>query len=182
VTHQILLLCGSLRAGSTNEALLRTAAAVLPAGATGLPYLGMAELPHFNPDDDRDPLHPAVTDLRARIAAADALLICTPEYAGGLPGSFKNLLDWTVGGVEIGGKPTAWINASSRGPEGAAGAHACLRAVLDYTDAAIVDDACAWIPVPHQSVGDDGLIHDEASRADLATVLNVLIAHIDKAR
>lgn len=182
MTHQILLLCGSLRAGSTNEALLRTAAAVLPAGATSSWYTGMAELPHFNPDDDREPLHPVVTDLRARIAAADALLICTPEYAGGLPGSFKNLLDWTVGGVEIGGKPTAWINASSRGPQGAAGTHASLRAVLGYTDAAIVDGACARIPVPRESVGGDGLIHDQALRADLATALNVLIGYLDKAR
>ena len=49
----------------------------------------MAELPHFNPDDDREgePVHPAVAQLRAEITAADALLLCTPEYAGALPGA-----------------------------------------------------------------------------------------------
>ena len=72
----------------------------------------MTDLPHFNPDDDHDPLPHAVADLRARIGAADAVLICTPEYAGALPGTFKNLLDWSVGGPEMYGKPVAWVNAS----------------------------------------------------------------------
>jgi chromate reductase len=82
---------------------------------------GMALLPHFNPDDDTEPLPAPVADLRARIAAADAVLFSTPEYAGALPGSFKNLLDWTIGGGEIYQKPVAWINVSTM-PTGAAGA------------------------------------------------------------
>ncbi|MGH4015240.1 MAG: NADPH-dependent FMN reductase [Pseudonocardiaceae bacterium] len=90
------------------------------------------DLPAFNPDDDHEPLHPAVADLRRQIAA-DALLFCTPEYAGALPGSFKNLLDWTVGGSEIYGKPVCWINASSvAAPTGGADAHASLAKVLGY--------------------------------------------------
>lgn len=63
--------------------------------------LDLAALPHFNPDDDRDPLPAAVRVLRTAIADVDAVLFCTPEYAGTLPGSFKNLLDWTVGGTEL---------------------------------------------------------------------------------
>jgi hypothetical protein len=50
-----------------------------------------------------------VARLREEITAADAVLFCTPEYAGTLPGSFKNLLDWTVGGGQLDNKPTAWI-------------------------------------------------------------------------
>ncbi len=53
--------------------------------------------------------------LRARLAAADAVLFCTPEYAGALPGSFKNLLEWTVGGEEIYRLPAAWVNAAQPG-------------------------------------------------------------------
>jgi NAD(P)H-dependent FMN reductase len=79
-------------------------------------YEGLANLPAFNPDDDREPLHPSVAELRQEIARADAVLFCTPEYAGALPGSFKNLLDWTVGGGEVYGKPAAWINVAARGP------------------------------------------------------------------
>ena len=69
----------------------------------------------------------AVADLRAAAVGADALLVCTPEYAGALPGSFKNLLEWMVGGGEAYRKPIAWINvAGPAAPTGAADAHASL--------------------------------------------------------
>ena len=89
-----------------------------------------AGLPHFNPDDDVEPLDPAVAELRAAIDAADAVLFSTPEYAGALPGSFKNLLDWTIGGGEIYEKPVGWINASALG--GATDAYESLGIVLRY--------------------------------------------------
>ena len=76
---RILLVSGSTRGASTNSALLRTAASEPPDGVAAELYAGMTDLPHFNPDDDHDPLPPAVTDLRARIGAADAVLICTPS-------------------------------------------------------------------------------------------------------
>src|SRR6202012_4962043 len=104
----------------------------------------MGELPHYNPDDDREgmPVHPAVSDLRARLAAADCLLICTPEYAGALPGGTKTLLEWTVGDASTYRKPVAWINAAGpAAPTGAAGAHDSLRAVLRYVGAEIAEDA-----------------------------------------
>ncbi|MBT2507861.1 NAD(P)H-dependent oxidoreductase [Streptomyces sp. ISL-98] len=175
-TIKVLMMCGSVRAGSVNEATLRTAMAVTPEGVTATLYTGLGTLPHFNPDDDHAPLHPAVADLRARIGAADALLFCTPEYAGALPGSFKNLLDWTVGGVEIGEKPCAWINVSSA-PTGAVSAHESLRRVLGYTGARIVEDACARIPVPRQAVGADGLVHDPELRGEILTKLTALTEH-----
>jgi NAD(P)H-dependent FMN reductase len=169
----ILLISGSLRAGSSNSALLRTAATLLPEGFRAVTYAGMVDLPHFNPDDDHDPLPGAVVDLRRAIEHAAALLICTPEYAGALPGSFKNLLDWTVGGVEIGGKPTAWINVSSS-PTEAANAHASLRLVLNYTDAEIVEDACVHLPVTSSMVDDERLIADDAVRTGIARSLVAL--------
>lgn len=109
-TVKILLVSGSLRAGSVNTAVLRTAASLADGDVRATLYEGLGELPHFNPDDDPEggPVHPAVADLRRRLADADAVLLCTPEYAGALPGSFKNLLDWTVGGGETYGKPVAW--------------------------------------------------------------------------
>ena len=96
---QLLLISGSLRAGSTNTAVLETVGVIAPQGVATVLYGGMGGLPHFNPDDDRegDPVHGAVAELRAQVSAADALLICTPEYAGALPGALKNLLEWTVG-------------------------------------------------------------------------------------
>ena len=175
----ILMLCGSLRRGSTNEAVLRTAETLLPAGVNASRYAGLADLPHFNPDDDFEPLPPAVVDLRAHIKQADAILICTPEYAGALPGSFKNVLDWTVGGVETSDKPTAWLNISGHGsPAGGKLAHDSLRAVLTYTGARIVEAACARIPLARSAIGPDGLVADEEIRAQIAAALAVLIEEL----
>lgn len=168
----ILLLSGSLRAGSSNEAVLRTAQAVAPSGMRTMPYDGLAALPHFNPDDDTEPLPVPVAELRAAIAGADAILISAPEYAGTLPGSFKNLLDWTVGGTEIGDKPVAWVNAAA--PGRGQGAEATLRTVLGYTGADIVESACTRIPVDRRMVGADGVITDPGVREQLGEVLGLL--------
>jgi chromate reductase, NAD(P)H dehydrogenase (quinone) len=173
----VLLINGSLRSGSTNAAVLATAAAVAGDRVQLFAYGAMASLPHFNPDDDADPLPPPVDDLRGQIAAADALLICTPEYAGALPGSFKNLLDWTVGGMAIQGKPVAWINASAS-PTGAEGAHQSLRTVLRYVDADIVEDACRHIPVVRAAVDQDGLIVDLEVRRQITEALGALADHV----
>jgi chromate reductase len=170
---RVLLISGSTRAASSNTALLRTAVAAAPAGIEAVLYEGLAELPHFNPDDDREPLPPAVAELRAAIAGADAVLFCTPEYAGTLPGSMKNLLDWTVGGTEMSDKPVAWVNAAADGRRGL-GAQATLETVLGYVQSAVVADACRHIPVAPGAVGSDGLIADEPTRAAMADVLRAL--------
>lgn len=86
---RVLLISGSTRSGSTNTAVLRTAAAVAPPGLTTVIYEGLADLPAFNPDDDHEPLHPVVVDLRRQLDAADAVLFCTPEYAGALPAASR---------------------------------------------------------------------------------------------
>jgi len=164
-----------LRAGSSNEALLRTAASLVTSDVVTDHFDGMGRLPHFNPDDDVDPLPASVVDLRARIGAADAILISTPEYAGAMPGSFKNLLDWTVGGVEISDKRVAWINISTS-PAGAASTYESLTTVLRYTGANVVDDACVRVPVPRTAIGTDGLIDDPGLRTQIAAALTTLLA------
>lgn len=178
---ELLLITGSPRAGATSTAVLQTVAETVPADTvTAQMYFGAAALPHFNPDDDYDPPHPAVAELRALIADADALLFSTPEYAGNLPGSFKNLLDWTVGGTEIVGKPTAWINPAAAGR--AEGAYAALRTVLSYTGADIVEAACVRIPVARSAIDTETLtVTDPTARAALATAVTTLAAHANQA-
>jgi chromate reductase len=173
----ILLVSGSLRSGSTNRAVLRTAELVAPDGVETELYDGMGGLPHFNPDDDAEGAEvlPAVAELRAAIVASDALLFCTPEYAGALPGSFKNLLEWTVGDASTYRKPVAWINASgTAAPTGGSDAHDSLRKVLGYVHAEIVQDACARIPVARSDVGEDGVILDPSIRGRIAATLSAL--------
>jgi chromate reductase, NAD(P)H dehydrogenase (quinone) len=174
-TARILLVSGSTRGASTNTALLRTACDASPAGVEAELYENLAGLPHFNPDDDVEPLPGAVADLRARIAAADAVLFCTPEYAGALPGSFKNLLDWTVGGPEMYGKPVAWVNASAS-PTRAAKAHESLETVLRTIHADVVSEACRHVAVARGRVV-DGRVADPDARAGIAEVLAALAAY-----
>lgn len=176
-TQKLLLISGSLRRASTNSAVLRTAQIVAPPAVSVTISSVLAALPHFNPDDDVDPLDPAVVALRASIEEADALLFSTPEYAGDLPGSFKNLLDWTVGGVEINDKPIGWINASPS-PTGARLAHESLRHVLGYVGADIVEDACVHIAVGRETLGADGTISDEVIRAAVSAVVRTLTDHV----
>ncbi len=172
----VMLVSGSLRQASTNTALLRTAQSIAPPGIAAELYSGMAGLPHFNPDLDAPPLDPAVTQLRAMIHTSDAILFSTPEYAGALPGSFKNVLDWTIGDDQPGSiyeKPVAWINTSAS-PTGAADAHDSLRKVLAYAHASIVESACVTLPVPRHAV-QSGLIADPAIRSSIRQILLRLV-------
>jgi NAD(P)H-dependent FMN reductase len=144
---RILAISGSLRAESSNTAALRTVQETAPPDVAVVLYDGVAALPHFNPDDDTpERLPPAAAALRTAVHDADALLFSVPEYAGALPGSCKNLLDWLIGDDQPGSiyeKPAGWINSSTRG---AAGAYQELRTVLSYAGADIVDDACIAAP------------------------------------
>ena len=172
-SQHIVLISGSLRAASTNTAVLRTIQAVAPDGLTAVLYDGIETLPHFNPDDDGEGRPPpsVLAGLRGQIAAADAVLFSTPEYASALPGPFKILLDWTVGGDQMYRNPVAWINTSSRG---ASNAHDSLRKVLGYLSTDIVEAACVQIPVTGDAIGPDGPIADPQTRRRAIEVLTTL--------
>jgi chromate reductase, NAD(P)H dehydrogenase (quinone) len=177
---KLLLISGSLRGGSTNSATLRTAVALAPAGVEATIYDGMGRLPHFNPDDDPPDgvgLHSEVAALRTALAGAAALLLSTPEYAGALPGSFKNLLDWSVGGGQTYEMPVAWINVSgAAAPSGGADAHDSLRKVLGYTGAVIVEEACVRVPLARGDVGEDGLVTQGEAREKIVEAVVALDA------
>lgn len=175
----ILLISGSLRTRSTNTALLRTALVVVPAQVEAVLYDELGDLAHFNPDDDVEPIDPAVARLRGAIHTADAVLFSTPEYAGALPGSFKNILDWTIGDDHVRSmyeKPVAWIVASLRGADHA---YDSLRTVLGFAHSNIVEAACSHIPVTTAMIDDDGLIADLDVRGKLAAALTTLAASLD---
>jgi len=173
-----LLVTGSTRSRSANSAALATAAAQAPDEVTAVVYDGLAALPAFNPDHDGDLLPDAPAELRRQIEAADAVLFCTPEYAGNLPGSFKNLLDWTVGGGQLYGKPAAWINVAQEGR--GQGAIDALASVLGYVGADIVGAACRRVPVDRATIGPDGTVADPRFAAEVAAVWDALIGHLDK--
>jgi chromate reductase len=114
---RVLGICGSLQESSSNAALLRVAATLVPDGMELVRYPSIGDLPHFNPDLDTEPPLPVVGDFRARLTAADGLLIATPEYAHEMPGVLKNSLDWVVGSGELIDTPVAIMSAGGSGGE-----------------------------------------------------------------
>jgi NAD(P)H-dependent FMN reductase len=167
----ILGICGSLRATSSNAAIIRAAARVAPAGMQVVLYEGLAALPAFSPDLDVEPLPEPVRDLRARIAAAAGLLICSPEYAHGMPGALKNALDWLVSALEALGKPVLLLSAS---PGGAAHAHAQLAEVLRTMNLPLVDGGAHQFNRAH--LDGHGEVTDPALLAALSRGLAELAA------
>ncbi|MEY2616468.1 MAG: hypothetical protein QOH78_2241 [Verrucomicrobiota bacterium] len=91
---RILAISGSLRSTSSNTTVLRAAQILAPPGVEVILYESLGVLPHFNPDLDGDEPPQLVLELRSEVGLADGLLISSPEYAHGVPGSLKNALDW----------------------------------------------------------------------------------------
>jgi len=164
---RILAISGSLRARSSNTSLLLLAMDVKPDDMEIVLYDGLATLPQFNPDDDVDVPPAPLLALRKSVGEADGLLICSPEYAHGMPGSLKNALDWLVASVELPHKPVALLNASPW----ATHAQAALVETLTVMSTRIVHDASVTIPVARGDVAADGRIENaEIGRAVRATL------------
>jgi chromate reductase len=140
---KILAISGSLRAGSSNTAVLRAAARLAPAGVDITLYEGIAGLPFFNPDLDGDRVPDPVAAFRALIGDADGILISSPEYARGVAGVLKNALDWLVASFEFPNKPVALINTSPR----ATHALAALTLTLETMSAQLVSDVSITLPL-----------------------------------
>lgn len=129
---------------------------MLPAGVSYTIYRGIDTLPHFNPDLDNDNPEETFNQFRALIQQADAVIICSPEYAFGVPGVLKNALDWTVFSGSFNTKPTAVITASSVGNN----AHASLLLTFKALGAAIPPHGEILIPFVRTKVSEQGDITD----------------------
>jgi chromate reductase, NAD(P)H dehydrogenase (quinone) len=170
----LLAMSGSLRAVSHNTSLLEAAARVAPEGVVVEQYGGLARLRHFNPDLDVDPPPRAVAELRAHVAAADGLIISSPEYARGIPGSLKNALDWLVSSVAFPNKPVALFNASQRSVD----AQAALRLVLSTMSARVIDEASITVPLLGTDLDADGIAGHPAMAAQIRGALDALLREL----
>jgi chromate reductase, NAD(P)H dehydrogenase (quinone) len=140
---KILAISGSLRAASSNTAVLHAAARLAPEGVEIVLFDGIAGLPFFNPDLDGDQPPAPVAAFRALIGEAGGVLISSPEYARGVAGVMKNALDWLVSSLEFPDKPVALINTSPR----ATHALAALTLTLETMSARLVGDASITLPL-----------------------------------
>ena len=172
---RILAISGSLRIGSHNTALVRTARDLAPAGVEIELYDGLDSIPAFN--EDREAVLPeAVQDLNGRIRAADALLVATPEYNGSAPGALKNALDWASrphGEAPLVAKPAAVIGASKTA-YGARWAQEQIRRALTLSGAMVVDAELEVGRADDKIIG--GEVVDSATREGVRRVVEELAA------
>ncbi len=163
----ILALPGSLRESSSSNHILKAMIPLVPPDVSIEIFQGIGDLPHFNDPKDAPE---KVIDFRQKVAAANAVLICTPEYAFGVPGSLKNALDWLVGSGELIDKPVGLVTASSQGENG----HAALLLILSAISAKVIPDATLLISFVRSRLDETGRIKDPALTASLKNVVSVL--------
>ena len=162
---RILTLSGSLRAQSTNAALLKAAAALAPEGLYCVAFDGLASLPAFDPDLEKSgDLPPAVQAWSRALKSSAGLIISSPEYAHGMPGALKNALDWVVGSGELVDKPVLLFNAASAGGDKA---QAALVQTLAVMSAKVLVEASLLGPLLHKPVDAEGRI----TRPELAEAI-----------
>jgi chromate reductase, NAD(P)H dehydrogenase (quinone) len=164
----IVAIPGSLRPDSSSHKVLDSMRSLVPHEVWWSVYDGVGRLPHF---DDSQPSYPEVDVFREVLRNADAIIICTPEYAFGVPGSLKNALDWTVSSGEFVGKPVALVTASSQGTYG----HAAMKLILTAINAKLTDDRMLLIPFIRSKFDSDGVLKDEQVRGDLLRVVGNLL-------
>jgi chromate reductase len=168
----VLALSGSLRDGSTNTALLEAARLLAPADVEVQVWNGQGALPQFSPDLENQ-VPPVVQEFRDLVGLSRGLLIACPEYARGIPGSFKNALDWLVGGETFVCKKFAQWNASPRAFE----AQKSLRLVLETMSGICVEEAALTLPLIKQEVTGVGLTaHEEWAEEIKAALLRFVEA------
>jgi chromate reductase len=169
----ILAICGSLRPESSNMSILNAIPQWLPANVDYHIYNNIGKLSHFDPTLNHDNTPAEVDRLRGLIAAANGVIICSPEYAFGIPGSLKNALDWTVSSGEFINKSVAVITASSSGEK----AHEALLTVMNVITGQVPPASALLIPYIRTKVV-NGIITDEETTAKLQAVIASLLQHM----
>lgn len=139
---KVLGLSGSLRADSTNTRLLQAAASLCPAQMDFHVEDVLGELPHFSPDLSIES-DPQLLEFVQRVRESDGIMISSPVYAGGYPGTLKNALDWLVGTDAFVEKPFMMLSASNRVPA----VQASLVTVLETMSGIHLEKASALVPL-----------------------------------
>ncbi|HVZ56573.1 MAG TPA: NADPH-dependent FMN reductase [Chitinophagaceae bacterium] len=177
-TWNLLALCGSTRPDSSNHRLIEAVMAMAGGALKRLPFAGISSVPAFNPDQVDQDTPGAILDFRKTLAKADAVLICTPEYAHGVPGALKNVIDWTVPTGEFSGKPTCLITASTDGRYG----HQALLETLRVMEAGGIDQLELHIPFIRVKINPAGRITDPATLEAVRKLLDRFLQVIAESR
>jgi chromate reductase len=180
----VLALSGSLRAASYNTALLHAAVKHTGGGTDFDVYDRLGRLPMFDQDLDNDEPPREVVELRRRVAAADGLLIVTPEHNASIPAALKNAIDWIstppAGGI-LPGKSTA-IAGASPGPFGSARGQLALRQILTSIGADVLAKPEVAVFRCHERLDEGGNVTDPTTLALLTQLTDALAARIAAGR
>jgi chromate reductase, NAD(P)H dehydrogenase (quinone) len=169
---KVLAITGSTRKQSVNLNLINAINKLFEEQIQLELFEGIANIPHFNPDLDTDNPPKEVIHFRSRIRETHGVLICTPEYAMGVPGTLKNAIDWTVSSMEFSGKPVALVTASLSGEKG----HASLMETLRIIESMIAPGCDLVIPFVKTKVKDSEITDKET----LGQVSQLMISFINK--
>jgi NAD(P)H-dependent FMN reductase len=164
----IVAICGSTKVKSVNLSLIKTIQAMTADRFEINIFTGIDTVPHFNPDLDTETPPEEVVKFRELLKNSDGVLISTPEYAMGIPGSLKNAIDWTVSSCEFSHKPVALITASSVGQKG----HAALLEVLRIIESKMTNDTQLLISFVKTKISPGGKITDAQTESDIHTLLS----------
>jgi chromate reductase len=172
---KLIAISGSLRKASTNTTLLRAMALLRPGSVEFTICGGLSRLPHFNSDLDVEPPPAEVKHWRDELTASHAVLISTPEYAHGLPGSLKNALDWVVRSGELYAKPVALVNASPRSSY----VLAALEEVLVTMGARMIPEASVTLPLLGTQTSASEIAANPGHAEILGTALSALVVALE---
>jgi len=174
--QKVLAISGSTRQNSSNHKLIKAIAALTIDELEITIYETIAALPHFNPDNDNEQAPESVKEFRRLLNSADGVIICTPEYAHGVPGALKNAVDWTVSSSEFSHKPTALITASTDGRFG----HTALLETLRVIEAENVEQLQTVIQFIKTKMSEDGRITDKQTLEDVMQLIEKFVATINE--
>lgn len=178
---RIVAIAGSLRRASFNRALLFNVAELAPAGMA-IEIHPIADIPMFDQDVEAEGTPPPVQRLRDGIAAADGLLVATPEYNAGTSGVLKNTVDWLSrppGKSVLLGKPVALIGATP-GQLGTARAQGQLRAAFEFTASPVMPSPQVFIGRAREKFDESGRLTDERTRTFIASFLVAFTRWIER--
>ena len=173
---------GSLRKGSYNRTLLRVAVELAPKGAR-IEVFDLEGIPPFNQDLETQ-MPERVREFKARIRAADAILIATPEYNYSIPGVLKNAIDWAsrpYGDNSFEGKPVAVMSASI-GMLGGARAQYHLRQAFVFLNMHPINKPEVFVTFAREKIDENGRLKDETARKRIGELLENLVAWKKKLR
>lgn len=170
----IIAISGSLRKGSSNTALVRAFQSLAPAGME-ITLADIGTLPLFNQDDE-SAFPPAAQAFKDAIAAADGIIIATPEYNRSVPGVLKNAIDWAsrpYGQNSFARKPVL-VAGVSGGKIGTAVAQSHLRQILLYLDADVIGQPELYLGPAHELFDAEGNVTNDATKELLIEALETL--------